>query len=316
MADFKKIYSAKTHSMENFIGRINEKTILEDALISKSAELIAIYGRRRIGKTFLIRKLYKDHIILEFTGTHNATMQDQLSGFSFALKKTVNSPVDLAVPKTWTDAFYALQSSLETVIAEKKNIVLFFDEFPWIHTQKSNFLNAFEHFWNSWASKFSNLKIVICGSAASWMIKNIVNNKGGLHNRVTVRIRLLPFTLSETQAYLKSRNINLDRYQLLQLYMSMGGVPQYLKAIQKGESATQAIDRLFFTKDRALKDEFKILYASLFDEASHHVAVIRLLYNATKGLTRNEIIDKSGLSSGGTITNVLSELEESGFVSS
>lgn len=301
--------------MEKLVGRIQEKKIIEDALASKGAELIAIYGRRRIGKTFLIRSVYRKYIKFESTGVHNATMKEQLEGFSFALKKTIESPLDIAVPKTWVAAFYSLENILNPII-KKGKAVIFFDEFPWMHTQKSNFLTAFEHFWNSWASKHSNLTVVICGSAASWMIRNIVNNKGGLHNRVSIRMRLLPFTLSETQAYLKSRSVNLDHYQLLQLYMAMGGVPQYLKAVQKGESATQAIDRLFFTKYGPLKDEFKILYESLFDNAAHHKAVIRLLYGVGKGMTRNEIIRSSHLSSGGTTTKVLTELEESGFVAS
>jgi uncharacterized protein len=301
--------------MEQLSGRLQERKILDAALKSSGAELIAVYGRRRIGKTFLIRQVYEKYMQFEFMGVHKAAIQEQLEGFSFALKKTLNSPIDIAVPKTWVAAFHLLENTLQPMVKKGKTVI-FFDEFPWIHTQKSNFLTAFEHFWNNWASRQPNLKVIICGSAASWMIKNIVNNKGGLHNRVTIRIKLLPFTLNETEAYLKSRSVKLDRYQLLQLYMAMGGVPHYLKAIQKGESATQAIDRLFFTKQGALKDEFKILYESLYDNAAHHVSVIRLLYSAGKGMTRNEIITQSQLSSGGTTTNVLTELEESGFVSS
>ena len=299
--------------MEKLVGRAPEKKILENALASSGAELVAMYGRRRIGKTFLIRSVYEKYIRFEFTGVHKATMEEQLQGFSFAMKKAIGSPVDIAVPKTWVAAFHALENIIEPVI-KKGKAVIFFDEFPWIHTQKSNFLTAFEHFWNNWASKHANLTVVICGSAASWMILNIVNNKGGLHNRVTTRIRLLPFTLGETQAYFKSRRINLDHYQLLQLYMAMGGVPQYLKAVHPGESAVQAIDRLFFIKHGALKEEFKILYESLFDNAAHHIAIIRLLYGMGKGMTRNELINSSHLSSGGTTTKVLTELEESGFI--
>lgn len=299
--------------MEKLVGRVEEKKILKNAWSSSGAELIAVYGRRRIGKTFLIRSVFEKHIRFEFTGTHSKTMGEQLEGFSFALKKAINSPVNLAIPKTWAAAFHALENSLEAAV-KKEKIVIFFDEFPWIHTQRSNFLTAFEHFWNNWASKHANLTVVICGSAASWMIRNIVNNRGGLHNRVTIRIRLLPFTLGETQAYFKSRNVKLDNYQLLQLYMAIGGVPHYLKAVHTGESATQAIDRLLFTKNGALKDEFKILYDSLFENAAHHITVIRLLYGTGKGLTRKEIIRSSNLSSGGTATKVLTELEESGFI--
>jgi len=299
--------------MEKLVGRVQEKRILVNALASPGAELIAVYGRRRVGKTFLIRSVYEKILVFEFTGVHDAKMQAQLESFSFALKKAMASPVDLAVPASWVAAFHLLEKFL-TPLVQKQKTVIFFDEFPWIHTKKSNFLTAFEHFWNSWASKHPNLTVVICGSAASWMIRNIFDSKGGLHNRVSIRMRLLPFTLCETEAYLKSRSVNLDHYQILQLYMAMGGIPQYLKAVQPGESAMLAIDHILFTKHGALKDEFSNLYESLFDNPAHHMAVIRLLAGMNNGMTRNEIIDSSGLSSGGTATKVLTELEESGFI--
>lgn len=300
--------------MEQLVGRIQEKKILENSLATPGAELIAVYGRRRIGKTFMIRSVYEKYLAFEFTGVHNAKMKEQLENFSIALKKAMGSPVDLAIPGSWIAAFHSLENFLTPIVVKKK-AVIFFDEFPWIHTQKSNFLKAFEHFWNSWASRYPNLTVVICGSAASWMINNIVDNRGGLHNRVSVRMRLLPFSLNETESYLKSRSVNIDRYQILQLYMAMGGVPQYLKAVQPGESATQAIDRILFTKHGALIGEFDNLYESLFASSNNHVTVIRALAGKNKGMTRKEIIDASGISSGGTVTQVLTELEESGFIS-
>lgn len=299
--------------MGKLVGRKEERKILEDAMTSVSAELIAVLGRRRVGKTFLIRSVYEKQIAFEFTGVHQANMKEQLEGFTLALQKAMKSPAALAVPESWAKAFNLLETFL-TPLIKKGSIVIFFDEFPWIHTMKSNFLRAFEHFWNSYASRYPNLTVVICGSAASWMIKNIIQSRGGLHNRVTIRIRLSPFTLNETEAYLKSRSINLDHYQVLQLYMAMGGIPEYLKNIKRGESVIQAIDRSFFTKNGPLKTEFKDLYESLFDNAEHHVTVIRVLSGMSKGMTRNEIIAATGISSGGTATKVLVELEESGFI--
>lgn len=316
MAEYKIINEAKSHqNMEELIGRQAEKKILEDALASKSPELIAMYGRRRVGKTFLVRSVYAKHLVFEFSGVHNAKMPDQLQNFSQALQTAMNSPATLAVPANWTAAFYLLQNFL-TPIVSKKKAVIFFDEFPWINSPKSNFLKCFDHFWNTWASKHPNLTVVICGSAASWMIQKVVKDKGGLHNRVTILIPLAPFTLKETELYLKSRSISLDRYQILQLFMVMGGIPHYLSRIQKGESATVAIDRICFTKTGYLYEEFDKLYASLFDNSSNHITVVRLLSATPKGLTRQEIIDTSNLSSGGTITDVLEELEESGFIKS
>lgn len=301
--------------MYKLVGRSAEKKILEDAMASTSAELIAIYGRRRVGKTFLVRSVYEKHLVFEFTGVHNAKMPEQLDNFSRAITKATGSPGVLAAPASWSAAFDILEKFL-TPIIKKRKAVIFFDEFPWIHSQKSNFLKSFDHFWNTWASKYPNLTVVICGSAASWMIQNIVKSKGGLHNRVSVRMKLSPFTLKETEAYLKSRSINLDRYQVLQIYMVMGGIAQYLSTIQPGESSAQAIDRICFTQHGYLIDEFNNLYASLFDHSPNHIAVVRLLSGTSKGLTRTEIIDGSSLSSGGTVSAVLEELEESGFIKS
>ena len=301
--------------MEPLIGRESEKQMLQEAIHSTTAELVAIYGRRRVGKTFLIHSLYEKEIIFEFSGAHNGTYRAQLENFSRELTKVSKSRVPLAVPSNWGDAFAMLESWLSDQLRKEKK-VLFFDEFPWLDTPRSGFLAAFSYFWNHWGVKQKNLLVVICGSAASWMIKNVVNNKGGLHNRITQSIRLLPFNLVETEAYLKSRGVSLDRYQILQIAMAMGGIPHYLKNVRKGERAAQCIDRTCFTKDGALREEFTKLYSSLFDRADHHVSIVRALSKKGKGLTRNEIIETCKLSSGGTTTTILNELEQSGFITS
>lgn len=282
--------------MEQVIGRTDEKAILKKIEKSEEAELVAIYGRRRVGKTYLIRNSFSQSLTFEFSGIHHATLNQQLESFSLALTKA-NQGLQLAIPKSWLNAFQMLIQYLSPIVKKDKAII-FFDEFPWINTPRSGFLSAFENFWNSWASKEKNLVVVICGSAASWMIKKVINNRGGLHNRVTRRIRLLPFTIGETAAYLKYRKIKLDKYQLLQLYMAIGGIPQYLKEIEAGESTAQIVDRLCFTKDGLLQDEFKNLYHSLFDSAENHIDIVRALAKKGKGMTRTEIIETCKLSTG------------------
>ena len=299
--------------MDEFVGRDDECRILQGALESPDAELIAVLGRRRVGKTFLIRTVYKSNMLFEFSGVHDASLQDQLFNFSVALGTVTGNIRRSSVPGSWMEAFVFLEEYLAPIVKEKKSVI-FFDEFPWIQTHRSGFLSAFGHFWNTWASRQQNLVVVICGSAASWMIRHIVNNQGGLHNRITRRIRLLPFNLNETEEYLQSRKVNLDRYQILQLYMALGGIPQYLKNIKPGESAAQAIDRLCFTKDGGLIDEFRNLYQSLFDNAENHIAIIIALAAKGMGLTRTEAIQQSGLSSGGTTSRLFEELAESGFI--
>jgi AAA+ ATPase superfamily predicted ATPase len=297
--------------MEKIIGRESEQKQLAQILESKDAELLVIYGRRRVGKTFLIRNAYEKQLVFEISGIHNATLRNQLEVFGQAMSKATGFPI--SVPVSWMQAFTQLITYLVKKVTKQKKVV-FIDEFPWLHTPRSGFSEAFEYFWNMWASKQKNLVVVICGSAAAWMIKNVINNRGGLHNRVTRKMRLLPFTLSEAEAFLISRNIKLDHYQLIQLYMVMGGVPQYLRMIERGESIVMAIDRICFTKDGFLHDEFKNLFHSLFNNADQHMVIIRALAKKGKGLTRNELIEVCKLRTGGAVTQLLDELRESGFI--
>jgi AAA+ ATPase superfamily predicted ATPase len=298
---------------EKIIGRESEMKILQGMLISGEAELIAVLGRRRVGKTFLIRNFYEKNLLFEFTGIHEAGLDIQLLNFGKALQQAIGLAIPLARPGNWIEAFSFLSQALKLKMQNEPAVVLF-DEFPWIHTPRSGFLSAFGHWWNTWASTQPMLKVVICGSAASWMIENIINNRGGLHNRVSRIIRLLPFSLKESEDYLNSRGIILDRHQLLRLYMAIGGIPQYLKQVDKGESTDQVIDKLFFEKSGLLKREFTNLYRSLFTNSTHHEAIVRLLAKKNMGLDRAEIIKTCGFTTGGGTTRLFDELEQSGFI--
>ena len=295
------------------IGREEEIKILERLLHSKDAQLLAIYGRRRVGKTFLIRSYYREHLVFSCTGQYNGKTSEQLINFAEQLNLHFPKKKTLLAPATWQEAFSLLRESIDTLKGDKKKVI-FFDELPWLDSRKSGFLSAFGYFWNTYVDRRSDILVVICGSAASWIIDKVVNNKGGLHNRITQRIRLLPFTLRETKAYLQQRNINLDHYQILQLYMVMGGVPAYLNAVERGLSTEQNIEKCCFTKDGILADEFNNLYSALFSNPQNHIEVIRALSRKNKGLTRSEILKVGKLLTGGSITKVLTELEESGFL--
>jgi hypothetical protein len=324
MAIYKKLYSAKTLffmyiwrdinlcCMKILVGREEERELLSKIEKSGEPELVAVYGRRRVGKTYLVRTVFQKQMAFEMSGVHNATLALQLENFCAALCKA-NGNKPFMQPVTWMKAFGLLEKYLTPIISKQRKVI-FIDEFPWLCTPRSGFMQAFENFWNMWASRQDNLIVVICGSAAAWMIQKVVNNRGGLHNRVTRRIRLMPFSLSETEAFLKSRMVNLDRYQVLQLYMVMGGIPHYLKEVESGESAVQAIDRVCFSKDGLLQDEFKRLFHSLFDDANEHIDIVRVLARKGNGLTRSEIIEACKLSSGGGTTKILDELTESGFI--
>lgn len=298
--------------METIAGRKEEQFILNQLLESNKPEFLAVYGRRRVGKTFLIRKVYENKIVFQMTGIANGNTAQQITNFFSAIKSVDQNIADSALPKTWFEAFNLLKSYLQKQKSSKK--VIFFDELPWIDTRRSNFLSALEHFWNSWASTRPDIILVVCGSAASWMINKLINNRGGLHNRVTKRVRLLPFTLHETEAFFQVNHIKLDRYQILQLYMAFGGVPFYLGEIRSGKSAFQEIDRLAFSRNGMLASEYENLYRSLFNKADRHITIIETLAKKNKGLSREEIISLSGFTDGGALTTILRELEESGFI--
>ncbi|QEC51871.1 AAA family ATPase [Anseongella ginsenosidimutans] len=298
--------------MEAIIGRKEEVTEMQSLISSSQPEFLAVYGRRRVGKTYLIRNTYRERIVFQMTGFADASTAEQLSNYWSALKSVYSDMVYDAPPKDWMQAFEWLREYLESIDDGKK--VIFFDELPWIDTFRSKFIQALGHFWNAWASDRSDIILVVCGSAASWMINKLINDPGGLHNRVTKRIRLDPFTLQETEAFLHHKHIKYDRYQTIQLYMSLGGIPYYLNELKPGRSVFQEIDRLCFSPKGSLAGEYHNLYRSLFRHADNHIAIVEALAKKSKGLTRDELIKQSGLSNGGYITKVIAELEESGFI--
>lgn len=295
------------------IGREDEIFILSDLLKSNQPELLAIYGRRRVGKTFLIKTFYNDNIVFSCTGQYKGSTETQLANFSEQLNVYFSRGRKAGTLQSWQQAFIHLRDGLRSIRSKKKKVV-FFDELPWMDSHKSGFLSAFGYFWNAYASDMPDIIVVICGSATSWIIEKVVNDKGGLHNRITKRIRLLPFTLRETEQFLLSRSIRYSHYELLQLYMVMGGIPAYLNEVKRGKSIAQNVQTICFSKDGILTGEFDNLYAALFKWPERHIQVIQTLAKKNKGLTRTELSISGRLISGGTLTKTLRELAESGFI--
>ncbi|MEM6397149.1 MAG: ATP-binding protein [Bacteroidota bacterium] len=294
-----------------FIGRKEEKAVLHQAIESNRSEMVAVIGRRRVGKTYLINQTLSDHIVFKQTGVRGASTEQQLEIFtkdlSSAWGKTVSSV------NSWLDAFYLLREYLEDISSSDKRQVVFFDELSWLASAKSNFLDFLGHFWNDWAVN-KNIVVVLCGSVSSWIINKVINDKGGLHNRVTKYIHLKPFTLRETEAFLQAKGASLTRFQIVSLYMAIGGIPLYLEDVDPKQSAVQNIDRMCFSPNGFLRDEFSRLYPALFDDAHYHIAVIKELAKKHMGMTRAEIIDRAELPNGGKATQLISELEQSDFI--
>ncbi|MBQ8673367.1 MAG: AAA family ATPase [Bacteroides sp.] len=296
---------------QQLIGRKKELKLLKEYINSDKSEFVAVYGRRRVGKTFLIRKSVGDEFSFFVTGVHGAAKSEQLINFAIALQK-YSCAAQLSVPKNWILAFYELSRYLESLPAGKK--VIFIDELPWMDTAKSGFIAALENFWNSWAVLRNDVKLIVCGSATSWMINNLIRNRGGLHNRLTHHLVLEPFTLCECEEYFKAFGFSFARKQIAECYMIMGGIPYYLSMMEKSKSLAQNIDLLFFSKNAPLKDEFNDLYRALFKNASPHIEVVTALAGKGMGLTRQELLNATGLADNGAFSTVIEELEHCGFV--
>lgn len=302
----------------NIIGRSAQQALLDAMLQSDKAELLALYGRRRVGKTHLIRTHFLDKDDIAFfyvTGMKDGPMHEQITNFTEVIgDKFLYPGARLEIKKNWRDTFRTLTDNINAT-PENKKIVLFFDEFPWMVSRNSRLLQTFEYFWNQYWSANNRIKLIICGSSSGWILKNIVNNKGGLYNRVTRTIHLEPFNLHKTELFLKHLKIKLNRKQIAQVYMVLGGIPFYLSQIDPGQSANQIIEKLAFGKESFLMKEFENLYATLFGTKGGHITLAREIAKHHYGLEQNELIKKADkLSSGGRIKVWLTELEQAGFI--
>lgn len=296
----------------SIIGRKKEIQKLDAIVQSKKSEFLTVYGRRRVGKTFLIREYFGYQFDFQVSGLANADTSQQLFNFDSALRK--QSTLVFETPSSnWLIAFQRLEEHLESIKKTERKVV-FFDELSWFDTHGSDFVMGLEHFWNSWAGNRKDVLLIVCGSAASWMINVLINNTGGLHNRITQKMKIEPFTLQETEQMLQAKNCMLDRYQIVQLYMAIGGIPYYLDAVQPHLSTPQNIQELLFDKSGLLHNEFFNLYRSLFKKYEIYEKVVSVLATKNEGLQRSDIIRLSGIPSGGTLTKVLADLEESGFI--
>lgn len=292
------------------VGRIAEQAELRALLDNSESVFAAVYGRRRVGKTYLVRKTFGNHFAFDHVGMSSGKMSDQLESFRNSL--IAHGHRKCPVLKSWIGAFEELKKLLDHGKSTKK--IVFIDELPWMDTSKSRFIPAFEHFWNSWAAWRNDIVLIVCGSATSWLLNKVINSKGGLHNRVTKRIRLEPFTLAECEQLSAEKGLALDRHQIAECYMVFGGVAYYWSLLEKGLSVAQNIDRLFFSQNGALRGEYQELYKSLFRVPEPYERIVCALGTRKVGMTRSAVAEAAGLNDNGALTKYLEELEQCGFV--
>ena len=292
------------------IGRKIEQRELLRALESKQSEFVALYGRRRVGKTFLVNEFFNGRFTFRATGIEGGSKREQLELFREELRRQGLAKCPRLT--SWISAFSRLEDLLEASEEGKK--IVFLDELPWFDTPCAGFLRAFEAFWNGWATARKDILLVACGSATTWMLKKMLRARGGLHNRVTVQLPIAPFTLKECEAYAAFKNLALDRKEIAECYMAMGGVAYYWSLLREGESVAQGFDRLFFGDSAVMRDEFKRLFSSLFRMERRHVEIVKALGAKKSGLTRDEVLAALGETSNGDVSECLAELVDCGFI--
>ena len=295
---------------DKLIGRSMEQEELLDLFHSGRPEFVAVFGRRRVGKTFLVNSLFKKEYAFKLTAVLDNNKSEQLRNFADALSEFGQK--DVQIPTDWFSAFKQLRELLEN--SNRKRKVVFIDEMPWLDTKRSRFIPALEHFWNSWASTQDDIMLIICGSAASWIVKKIFRNRGGLYNRVTRRIFLQPFTLAECRNYAEQTGLPFDAMSLLESYMVFGGIPYYLSLLNRKWSFAQNVNNLCFVQNGQLRNEFESLFASLFRNAARHLLVVEALGKKKVGLTREEILKATKLADNGSLSETLEDLELCGFI--
>lgn len=298
--------------MENIIGRKKEITTLKQCYDSNRAEMVIVYGRRRIGKTFLVRETFDNHFDFHITGLYKKSKAKQLENFANVLAEYSGEQYD--TPKTWYDAFRLLKQYISDISHEGRKLI-FIDELPWMDTKRSDFVSALENFWNGWGSGQKDLMLIVCGSATAWIMDKLLGDKGGLFNRDTERIYLEQFSLKETEEYLTNNGILLSRREIAECYMVMGGVPYYLSKMRRGMSLAQNIDNIFFKKNPLLKGEFEHLYNALFTNSDVYIKIVEALSKTTVGLTRDEIAKQVDVSTGGNLTKMLENMANSDLIS-
>ena len=292
--------------MNTIIGREQEIKKLSAAVDRVRPEFIALYGRRRVGKTFLINQMFRNQFAFKMTGVIEGTLKDQFTAFVDAMNDYGFDVPEQ--PKDWMQAFIMLKNALKKKVNNGEQCIVFIDDLPAMDAEGSNVAGAVGYFWNSWASQYDNFVFIICGSATSWMITNVIDSKGGLHDRITVEMPIHPFTLKETEQYLEYQHFLWNRQMVLQAYMIFGGIPYYLSLLDKEESLVQNVDRLFFSQDIQMRREFRRLFNTLYKNPEKYIDIIKALNKSRKGLTREEIASELKCSNNGHLGKQLEDL--------
>ncbi len=290
------------------IGRKAEKKELEQCEKSKKSELVCVYGRRRAGKTYLVEQTFGDYFAFRAIGLEKGSIKDQLKAFNQRLQECGDEV--RKVPQNWFEAFSRLDKILsrdDIILSPHGKKIVFFDEFPWFATQRSDFLLAFEDFWNRRGTQSGDLVFIICGSATSWIIKNVLEDSGSMYKRVTAQIFIKPFSLAETKLYFDDNEFDWSKEQIMEFQMVFGGLPFFMSLMNENESFRQNIDRLLFRPNALLQDETDKLLESTLKKSPVYGQILGELSSHLYGMKKSECQEKLNIPVG-TFTRAVEDL--------
>ena len=304
--------------MARIIGRKKEIKELNALYESDQAHLVAVYGRRRVGKTFLVDQALNGRITFRHAGLSPVDKGGKKNLMAAQLKHFYHSLLLHGMPKShvptsWLEAFFMLSMHLQKSDTGKRQVI-FLDELPWMDTPRSGFLTAFEGFWNTWACHRDNVMVIVSGSANSWILDKLINNHGGLYGRTTHIIKLSPFTLHECELFFQSKHIPISRYDIVQSYMIFGGIPYYLNYFDPQLSLSQNVDRLLFAHDGKLKDEYDMLFSTVFSSPDDMKSIVDFVGKRHAGYMRKDISAATGIEESGNLSDKLKALVASNFL--
>lgn len=312
-------------SSPTIIGREEELATISRLYTSERSEFLALYGRRRVGKSFLIEEAMENKFTFMTVGLFikvdkddaekvESYRQQQLRHFYSSLLEYGLPEEGNPAPTNWLDAMNLLKKLLLSKRSRRK--VVFIDELPWLAgPQSSELVSELGFFWNQWARKRKDILLIVCGSATSWMIDNVIREYEGLYGRVTETIALKPFTLAECERYWEKRGFHLSRYEVALTYMVIGGVPYYMDSFRPDRTMADNINTIYFNKDKA-RQEFKDVYAGLYSSSEVYINVIRQLGKRFYGMSRTELLEALDKKGGGNFSDVLENLIDSGIIRS
>jgi uncharacterized protein len=287
-----------------FIGREYELNLLNTIGGSGEASIIIMYGRRRIGKTELLEQAFRNRNILKFEGIEGLAEVDQLKHAVKQLAGYVGDVfLDKLVLESWGEFFQLLAK-----YTEHGQWTIYLEELQWLANYKSALIAELKYVWDNYFRHNPQLIIILCGSAPSFMLDKVVHSRA-LYNRSQYEIHLRELDITEAKALLHKRQCR----EVFDAYLTVGGIPEYLKRLNKDSSVYLSLCQQSFLPEGFFLCEYEKIFTSGLADNKHYRQMIALL-SQQRFMTRKQLMTALKLPSGGTVTQLLTDLEKAGFI--